>query len=330
VQATTGRQVTNYLWDELSQYGDVVLETDGSGALLASYVLAGPELISQRRAGSTSYYLHDAQGSVRTLTDLAGAVTEKYTYAAFGELVEQEGATENPYRYTGQQYGEASGLYSLRARYYDPAAGRFLSRDKGVVDLLDPSEYNRYPYVANNPVNGIDPSGYQITIDYGYGTSERGSHTAKATGPTRKAIMQSKELGQRFATNSRNLTYQLRHKVVSQYGRGSESWFRNVTVGQTEINGQSVVAINGGVPQEIVAALQELSPGAVQAPGRQCVERFLFEEAAQIATESGTPVGQVIKAIGISNSAGPCPLCKAAVAVQIPVFFLGRLLPYLL
>ena len=51
VQQTTGSQVTNYLWDEASQYGDVVQETNGSGATLANYVLGETELISQSRSG---------------------------------------------------------------------------------------------------------------------------------------------------------------------------------------------------------------------------------------------------------------------------------------
>jgi RHS repeat-associated protein len=135
-----------------------------SGSILASYVLAGPELISQRRAGSTSYYLHDGQGSVRALTDPAGAVTDRYTYVAFGELVEQEGATDNPYRYTGQQYDEASGLYSLRARYYDPSAGRFLSADP-LEQWRNVRELNRYSYAANDPVNLSDPSGRQAMVE---------------------------------------------------------------------------------------------------------------------------------------------------------------------
>jgi RHS repeat-associated protein len=140
------------------------LETDASGAVEASYVLAGPELISQRRAGSTSYYLHDAQGSVRGLADTAGEITDQYTYAAFGELVEQEGATDNPYLHTGQQYDEASGLYSLRARYYDPTVGRFLSRDP-LEQWRNVRELNRYSYAANNPVNRTDPTGRQAMAE---------------------------------------------------------------------------------------------------------------------------------------------------------------------
>jgi RHS repeat-associated protein len=160
VQQTVGSSVTNYLWDEASQYGDVVLETDGSGATQASYVLGGDELLAQTRGGTTSYYLTDGQGSVRLLTSSSGAVTDRYTYDAFGNVQSSQGSTVNPYRYTGQQFDSLTGLYSLRARYYDPANGRFTSRDTAALDVSNPVELNRYSYAQENPVNLIDPSGH--------------------------------------------------------------------------------------------------------------------------------------------------------------------------
>ncbi|MBI2724142.1 MAG: RHS repeat-associated core domain-containing protein [Chloroflexi bacterium] len=60
----------------------------------------------------------------------------------------------NDFRYTGQQDDRSAnrGLYYLRARFYDPALGRFLTRD--------PMPFvQRYAYVGNNPVNLNDPSG---------------------------------------------------------------------------------------------------------------------------------------------------------------------------
>jgi len=100
VKQVVGTQTTNYLWDETSPYGDVVLEI-GSGNT-TSYVLAGSELLSQTRNGFTSYYLQDGQGSTRTLTNNTGNVTDTYSYSAFGELQNQTGTTVNPYLYTGQ------------------------------------------------------------------------------------------------------------------------------------------------------------------------------------------------------------------------------------
>ena len=164
-----GTQTTNYLWDELSPYGDVVLETSNSGNILASYTLAGTELISQSRSGSTSYYLQDGQGSVRNLANAAGNITDTYSYTAFGELQSQTGSTSNHYLYTGQQFDDASGLYSLRARYYSPGVGRFLSQDTYAVNFNSPLELNRYGYTANNPVNAMDPSGHEM-VGYSAGS----------------------------------------------------------------------------------------------------------------------------------------------------------------
>lgn len=110
--------VTGKPKDEASPNGDVVLETNGSGAPQASYVLGADEVLAQTRSGTTSYYLDDGQGSVRLLTNSSGAVTDSYTYDAFGDLLSSSGSTINPYRYTGQQFDSLTGLYDLRARYY--------------------------------------------------------------------------------------------------------------------------------------------------------------------------------------------------------------------
>jgi RHS repeat-associated protein len=184
VRQSVAAQVTNYLWDEISPYGDVVLETDGGGSTLASYVLGGTELLSQTRGGVTSYYLHDGQGSTRALSDDSGAVTGTYAYTAFGELYAQTGTTTNAYLYTGQQFDTLTGLYSLRARYYVPAIGRFLSQDTANLVLMAPVEIDRYVYTANNPINSVDPGGLQAFVEYSEAnqTSQEESAAIKPVG----------------------------------------------------------------------------------------------------------------------------------------------------
>jgi RHS repeat-associated protein len=68
----------------------------------------------------------------------------------------------SPSFYRGEQYDSDLGLYYLRARYYNPNTGRFLSRDPedGYIDI--PATLHKYLYVGGDPVNWIDPKGREL------------------------------------------------------------------------------------------------------------------------------------------------------------------------
>lgn len=106
-----------------------------------------------------TYYLYDGLGSTTGLTDESGAVTATFAYDVFGEL-RPSSSPSNQWLFTGEQRDADSGLYYLRARYYDPSTGRFLSRDPL-------GGGNEYAYASNNPVNLVDPLGLCGTNNLG-------------------------------------------------------------------------------------------------------------------------------------------------------------------
>jgi len=88
-----------------------------------------------------------------------GGVSESYNYDAYGNLIAGNGS-ENPYLFAGEQRNVETGLDYLRARYYDPTLGRFISRDAYQGSLDDPMSQHKYQYAHANPVVNTDPSGY--------------------------------------------------------------------------------------------------------------------------------------------------------------------------
>jgi len=147
-------QTTRYIYDG----EDILLEYDGANVLQARYT-HGPgidEPIAVTKGGATFFYHQDGLGSVTDLTDATGATAKSYSYDAYGTILESPGTVEQPYTYTGREFDAESGLYYYRARYYDPASGRFLQKDPV---WLPTKNTNRYPYVDSNPINNMDPSG---------------------------------------------------------------------------------------------------------------------------------------------------------------------------
>jgi len=100
-----------------------------------------------------TYLHHDQQGSTRLLTGSTGKVEGKCTYAAYGTAM-CEGSVTTPLGYDGQYANSDTGLIYLRARYYDPVTGQFMSIDPDVEATQSP-----YGYAIDNPVNESDPSG---------------------------------------------------------------------------------------------------------------------------------------------------------------------------
>jgi RHS repeat-associated protein len=99
-------------------------------------------------------------GSVRQVINPAGSVTLAQGYDPFGNPLTSAGSGGSVFGYTGEQVDASTGLVYLRARYYQPATGRFLMPDPWPGELLDPRSLPpSYIYASGNPANRIDPSG---------------------------------------------------------------------------------------------------------------------------------------------------------------------------
>jgi len=125
------------------------------------------------------YYHSDHLGSAQFVTDWRGRQYEHIEYTPYGELWIEEvaaGLDKLPFRFTGKEMDEETGLYYYGARYLDPKYSRWLSGDPALGEYVpaagsDPSElagmggvYNTvnlhlYHYAGNNPIKYIDPTG---------------------------------------------------------------------------------------------------------------------------------------------------------------------------
>lgn len=165
---------TRYYYDDAR----IIEEQDSASTVLATYVYGAyvDEVLTMDRGGQTYYYHPNAIWSTVALTDSAGVVQERYTYDPYGRPTVRDAADvpvplsawgtahsplENPFRFTGRQYDEETGLHHYRARAYDDAKGRFLQRDAlGYIDGP-----NLYEYGRSNPAKYVDPNGqYSVSI----------------------------------------------------------------------------------------------------------------------------------------------------------------------
>jgi RHS repeat-associated protein len=163
-QAVRNGATSNYFYDGFN----VLVEKDGSGITTKSYTRGLDSgggigsLINQNytvnNTAVTQYFDYNDLGSTADTTTATGTSASSYSYDAFGNLLAaQTNGDTNRYLFSTKEFDSRSGLYYFGARYYDPEVGRWLNTDPlGYTD-----GFNLYAYVNNNPLNAVDPFGFQ-------------------------------------------------------------------------------------------------------------------------------------------------------------------------
>lgn len=143
---------------DVENYGNILLETDDILTPKSMYVWGDDGLVCRvdPTTNELFYYHFDMRGSVICITDSSGNKVKLYKYDEFGTIYKDTGSISwnNPYRYIGK-FGvefDSKDLYRMKARYYKPSIGRFVSEDPKW-------NTNLFPYADNDPINNIDPDG---------------------------------------------------------------------------------------------------------------------------------------------------------------------------
>jgi RHS repeat-associated protein len=144
-----------------------------------NYINAGGLLIGviikrSDGTGDTNYFHQDRLGSLTLITNSTGGVLERLAYDAFGKRRNPNGtdSTNNSLfgintdrGFTGHEHLDEVALIHMNGRIYDPVTARFLTPDPNVQSPTQLQSYNRYSYGLNNPLAGMDPTGYGFLSD---------------------------------------------------------------------------------------------------------------------------------------------------------------------
>jgi RHS repeat-associated protein len=170
VRVAKSRQnsVTRYVVDVNRELSQALCETDGGGGITSYYVYGQGLVYKVLPDGAHYYYQFDPNGSTISMVTYGGFSVNRYAYDPYGkvtnsaEVFPNTNATfPNSFKFGGR-FGlmdDGNGLVYVRARYYSPDLGRFLTKDPLTGDLKDGQTLNRYIYALDNPINLIDADG---------------------------------------------------------------------------------------------------------------------------------------------------------------------------
>ncbi len=174
LQTKNGTEQTRYSWGM-----DLSGSMQGAGGV-------GGLLAVHKSTGLSGYPTYDGNGNVSEYLDAAGTTIAHYEYDAFGKTTVKIGtqADNFEHRFSTKLIESESGLYYYGYRYYDPATGRWPSRDP----IEEQGGINLYGMVGNNLLDKWDYLGLQAGIgkpdwfrDYDLATKNAEKESSKAS-----------------------------------------------------------------------------------------------------------------------------------------------------
>jgi RHS repeat-associated protein len=154
-----GVETERYVLDR----NQIALVFDGQGVQKSRYLYSTQvdQVLAEESGTQVRWFLTDHQGTVKDVIDNAGVEIDHITYDSFGRIVSQTNPIELRFAYTGREWDGETGQYYYRARYYDPADGRFISEDP--IGFAG-NDVNLSRYVSNNAINLIDAMGLRSML----------------------------------------------------------------------------------------------------------------------------------------------------------------------
>jgi RHS repeat-associated protein len=153
----TATEETHYNWDAM---GHLISESGPDGQTMANYIYDQAGALIEIVKDGKEYYVHtNYRGDIVSITDSGQSIVASYKYGPWGEIIEENGSFDQPFRYAGYYYDKETqvegrmGLYYLKGRYYSPSSYRFLTKDSITNE-------NLYVYCHDNPNGLFDPDGF--------------------------------------------------------------------------------------------------------------------------------------------------------------------------
>jgi RHS repeat-associated protein len=193
----------------------------------------------------------------------------RYDYDVYGAVRTQSGSSSNKFKYVasiGHPTDEETGLIYMRARYYEPGVGRFISEDPGKHRI------NWFIYADNSPTGRIDPNGKESlaeteeAVSDGMAAEGGGGTITLWRGVSPQQLQQIIDNGYKFLVGEDKLFFSLFQKTARAFAIMKKGTLVSITIDAEAFNtmvASGLISIEGGgfavvVPPSVIGYINTL------------------------------------------------------------------------